>query len=311
MASTSGGRSVQASALAPAVVSALRGRAIARLRSLAWRMLGPPPTASTAPSPTDLTALNHWDRIAVLAEQHLATRRWDTRFHYTWAVLHAADVARNLGIPRIAALEFGRAGGNGLVALERAAEFAEAQLRIVVEVHGFDSGAGLPAPIDHRDAPYLMQKGQFPMDEAQLRARLRRTKLHLVSCARPSETLPILRAHRLGSSLSISTITLQLSTRSNCLTRRPNTSCPECCATSMTHSAIRGATATASASPFVSQTNGGSRGLSTGSRVCAGSCRRRNTAPAGSRRCLAHVLDHPRYADEEGTTLGTRLALEN
>src|SRR4051794_26750192 len=45
----------------------------------------------------------------------------DTRPQYLWPLIHSAHVARSLGIPKIAALEFGVAGGNGLLAMERAA----------------------------------------------------------------------------------------------------------------------------------------------------------------------------------------------
>ncbi len=47
-----------------------------------------------------------------------------TRPEYLWPLLHSAHAARALGISRIAALEFGVAGGNGLLALERAAAAA-------------------------------------------------------------------------------------------------------------------------------------------------------------------------------------------
>ena len=48
----------------------------------------------------------------------------ETRPQYLWPLLHAAHVARALKLPKIAALEFGVAGGNGLLALERAAAAA-------------------------------------------------------------------------------------------------------------------------------------------------------------------------------------------
>ena len=98
------------------------------------------------------------------------------RPNYAWGVLHAASVAAYLGVPRISVLEFGVAGGNGLVALERAAAFAPG---VEVEVHGFDTGAGLPAPVDARDTPYVHAEGHFPMDESALRGRLSRANLHL------------------------------------------------------------------------------------------------------------------------------------
>jgi hypothetical protein len=95
-----------------------------------------------------------------------------TRPQYLWPLLHSAHAARALKIPRIAALEFGVAGGNGLLALERAAAAATELSGTEVEIVGFDSGAGMPAPVDARDAPWLIEPAYFNMDEEALRARL-------------------------------------------------------------------------------------------------------------------------------------------
>src|SRR3712207_8631738 len=46
-------------------------------------------------------------------------RSVDTRPQYLWPLIHATHVARALGLRKIAALEFGVAGGNGLLALDR------------------------------------------------------------------------------------------------------------------------------------------------------------------------------------------------
>lgn len=124
------------------------------------------------PEPAELPQ-DHWSRIARGTEQLV---REGVRPNYGWGVLHAASVAAFMGIERISVLEFGVAGGNGLVALERAAAFAPG---VHVEVHGFDTGRGLPAPTDHRDTPYVHATGHFPMDEAVLRGRLSRAQLHL------------------------------------------------------------------------------------------------------------------------------------
>jgi hypothetical protein len=123
-----------------------------------------------APLPQD-----HWSRIARGAEELMQA---GVRGNYAWCVLHAASVARYQGVPRISVLEFGVAGGNGLVALERAAAAASGD-GVEVEVHGFDTGAGLPAPVDHRDTPYVHAAGHFPMDEDALRARLSSASLYL------------------------------------------------------------------------------------------------------------------------------------
>jgi hypothetical protein len=98
---------------------------------------------------------------------------------YTMGVLHAAHLARTLGIDRISVIEFGVAGGNGLVALETAAERVEARFGVGIEVHGFDTGRGLPPPTDFRDLPHLYRHEEYKMDFDKLQARLRRARLHL------------------------------------------------------------------------------------------------------------------------------------
>jgi len=121
---------------------------------------------------------NHWElinRIFVQLEREGRT----PRPNYTWSLLHAGNIARTLGFERFAAIEFGVAGGNGLVALEGAADAVQQHLGVGVDVVGFDHGVGLPPPEDYRDAPYLMEAGQFAMDEAKLRARLHHAQLHI------------------------------------------------------------------------------------------------------------------------------------
>lgn len=96
---------------------------------------------------------------------------------YAWGMLQAAALGAALGHKRISAVEFGVAGGNGLVAMEAIAERIESQIDVVFDIHGFDSGAGLPPPTDHRDVPNLCSPGLYAMDQALLRSRLRRAKL--------------------------------------------------------------------------------------------------------------------------------------
>jgi hypothetical protein len=101
------------------------------------------------------------------------------RPNYVWGLVNAAALARGLDIERISVLELGVAGGNGLVALERAAERCSEAMGVQIDVYGFDSGQGLPKPTDYRDLPYLFAEGTFPMDTAKLRARLRKADLRL------------------------------------------------------------------------------------------------------------------------------------
>jgi hypothetical protein len=98
---------------------------------------------------------------------------------YGYGLLEAAKLARRIGCPRISAIEFGVAGGNGLLALEMHAEHIKRRTGVEIDIYGFDSGQGMPPPADHRDIPYLWQAGYFPMDEAKLRASLQHSKLVL------------------------------------------------------------------------------------------------------------------------------------
>ncbi len=101
------------------------------------------------------------------------------RPNYAWILYQAAQLAARLGQDRISAIEFGVAGGNGLRAMERHAERIEKIFPVKIEVYGFDTGEGLPAPEDYRDLPHHWQPGFFKMDQAQLQRKLSRAKLIL------------------------------------------------------------------------------------------------------------------------------------
>ena len=109
------------------------------------------------------------------------------RPQYLWPLLHAAHAAAATGVPRIAALEFGVAGGNGLLAMERAAATATELSGTEIDIFGFDTGTGMPPPADNRDAPWLIEPSYFRMDEEALRARLTRAQLVLGDVA---QTVP-------------------------------------------------------------------------------------------------------------------------
>jgi hypothetical protein len=91
---------------------------------------------------------------------------------YAQGVYAAADLAKRLNLPAISALEFGVAGGRGLVALERAAKEVGEHFGIQISVFGFDTGKGMPAPSDYRDLPHVWGKEFYPMDEEKLRRAL-------------------------------------------------------------------------------------------------------------------------------------------
>jgi len=101
------------------------------------------------------------------------------RPNYGYCLYNAAKLARRLGHSRMSAIEFGVAGGNGLVSLEEHAEIVSGLLQIEIQVYGFDTAAGLPQPIDYRDLPYHWQQGFYKMDLKALESRLRKAKLVL------------------------------------------------------------------------------------------------------------------------------------
>lgn len=48
-----------------------------------------------------------------------------------------------------------------------------------IEIYGFDTGKGLPAPTDYRDLPYYFATYDYPMNPEALRRKLTRAKLIL------------------------------------------------------------------------------------------------------------------------------------
>lgn len=138
---------------------------------------------------------------SLLHPRRLLKRRWVRAFgdyetqiklevvprpHYGYCLFHAARLAVKLGIRRISALEFGVAGGNGLLNLEHHARKISRLMPIEIEIYGFDTGEGLPKPVDYRDLPYHWKEGFYRMDVAALRAKLTKAKLVLGNV---SETL--------------------------------------------------------------------------------------------------------------------------
>ncbi len=99
--------------------------------------------------------------------------------HYAVGLLDAAQLARSRGYDRISAVEFGVAGGRGLVALEVYAREAGRLFGVSIDVYGFDSGEGLPAAVDYRDCTQRWIGGDYRMDVDTLRARLRDAQLVL------------------------------------------------------------------------------------------------------------------------------------
>jgi hypothetical protein len=98
---------------------------------------------------------------------------------YAYCVYHAARLANALNIRKISVVEFGVAGGNGLVNLENLGRQVEGEVGPEIEIYGFDRGSGLPNPVDYRDLPYIWMAGFYKMDMARLQRVLVRSQLVL------------------------------------------------------------------------------------------------------------------------------------
>jgi len=99
------------------------------------------------------------------------------RPHYGYCIQKAAQLASNLGHKKMSIIEFGVAGGAGLLSIEKNCELIKKYVNIDFEVYGFDMETGLPEPVDYRDEPYKWSKGFYKMDRVKLENNLRFSKL--------------------------------------------------------------------------------------------------------------------------------------
>lgn len=94
------------------------------------------------------------------------------RVHYAYGLLAAADQAIEQNLGAITVVEFGVAAGEGLLNLCELSQRVTDATGIRLQVVGFDSGTGMPTPVDYRDHPEEFQGGDYPMEHDKLRARL-------------------------------------------------------------------------------------------------------------------------------------------
>ena len=143
------------------------------LRAIGRRLLG----GLLDPMPLRSATLGVLKSLGIGSYQFHLEQRTLPRAHYAYIMFEGARLAKRLGFKRISVIEFGVAGGNGLVNMEYHAEKIEELLGVTVDIYGFDTGVGLPPPEDYRDLPYIFKEGFFRMDQAALKARLKRSKL--------------------------------------------------------------------------------------------------------------------------------------
>lgn len=102
------------------------------------------------------------------------------RPHHAFGILKAADKAKELGLEAITILEFGVANGSGLINMIKIAKKVTKATGINIHIHGFDTGKGMPKPVDYRDHPEYYNTGDFPMNSALLEKHIDgKAQLHL------------------------------------------------------------------------------------------------------------------------------------
>jgi hypothetical protein len=95
------------------------------------------------------------------------------RQHNAFCLLQAAKFAKQYGYQSYTAIEFGVANGTGLMNMAEIAGRVTKATGVDIKVVGFDSGKGMPPPLDYRDHPDVYRQGDFPMqDYEQLLRRL-------------------------------------------------------------------------------------------------------------------------------------------
>ncbi|MEO7361693.1 MAG: hypothetical protein ABI120_15285, partial [Gemmatimonadaceae bacterium] len=95
-----------------------------------------------------------------------------TRQHLAYGLLRAADDAKQHGIMKVTAVEFGVATGAGLFNMCEIAKRVTEATGVEFAIAGFDSGIGMPPGRDYRDHPEYFTAGDFPSDPEAIRRRL-------------------------------------------------------------------------------------------------------------------------------------------
>lgn len=99
------------------------------------------------------------------------------RPHYGYCIFQAAKLASLLNYPRISVVEFGCGGGKGRLNAEMHIKEVMNLFSVDIELYGFDSGSGLPPPLDYRDMPHYFRAGLYEMDRGALERQLKHAKL--------------------------------------------------------------------------------------------------------------------------------------
>ncbi|BCA54140.1 hypothetical protein W02_12800 [Nitrospira sp. KM1] len=131
------------------------------------------------PEPEPVPFDNSYRWLWATMERLMADPVASKRPHYVWGIMQGAALGKVLGFERVSVIEVGVAGGAGLLAMESSAQLCEQLVGIKIDVYGFDTGVGIPKPLDYRDMPYKWSEGYYPCDVEELKRRLRRSELRI------------------------------------------------------------------------------------------------------------------------------------
>jgi hypothetical protein len=90
------------------------------------------------------------------------------RQQHAYAILYATDKALKDGLKKLTIIEFGVANGAGLINISKICKKLTKIYGVEYQIYGFDTGCGMPDPIDYRDHPELYKYGDFIMDQNSL-----------------------------------------------------------------------------------------------------------------------------------------------
>lgn len=102
------------------------------------------------------------------------------RMHYAYNIWSAANEAKRLGVQAISVIEFGVAGGSGLVNCEFHAKEISRLMGVGIQVYGFDRETGMPSENEgYKDMIHFWPAGAFKMDKEILANRLEQAEVVL------------------------------------------------------------------------------------------------------------------------------------
>lgn len=133
-----------------------------------------------------------WHKLNRIPRDHMSDIYHNEvdRPYYGYCIFKAAKEAIMLGYNKISIIEFGVAGGNGLVNIEyHCKKFKETvNSNFEFEIYGFDLEIGLPEPKDYRDIPHSWSAGWHKMDRKKLEEKLDNAKLIIGDVAETTKT---------------------------------------------------------------------------------------------------------------------------